>query len=247
MADEPEAPRTGFQDGEAVEYRALSATAVLGLILGLLSPLWVADSLMWVVPVPLLGIVISTLALRRIAHNWPDLIGRNAARIGLCLSLIFCVAAPVNWFAYDRMIRHEARQFSRLWLDYLRAGRPELAHQLTLAPERRHPFDDNLLGWYHDLPKMREALENFANERPQLALLRLGDKAQVRYYDTVYHSHSGQTDDLKLLYAITFEQEGLRQSFFMSLRLKRQRSADGRSRWYLASSEGDVVPVELLK
>ena len=242
MASNPDLPRTGPQDADVAEYHALSAMAVAGVVAGLLSPFWIIGPLLWLLPVPLLGILFSTLALWRISRDWPDLAGRKAALIGLFLSVFSCIAAPVNWITYRQMIRHEARQFARLWFEHLARGEPHKAHQLTLEPDRRRPFDDDLLAWYRDVPRMRDDLEHFANQRLQRTLLALGRAAHVRYYQTVGQRHRATADDLALFYAVTFTQDGKRQSFFVLLEVKRVKTSTGRANWYVRAHQGDVLP-----
>lgn len=66
----------------------------------LLSPLWLIAPLFWLLPVPLLGILFSALALRRIKLHAPVMAWRKAALLGLMVFLLFSTAAPAHRLCY---------------------------------------------------------------------------------------------------------------------------------------------------
>ena len=126
-------PMFDAADEEVARYRALSSLAVAGLLAGLLSPLAMFAPVLWLVP--LAAVVLSGLALRRIAARWPELVGRPAALAGLMLGVAFLVAAPVDDLVYRYFLRQQARQFAEIWIDAVRHGEVYKAHQLMLASE----------------------------------------------------------------------------------------------------------------
>ena len=63
------------QDTELANYRMLPGQVVIGLLLGLLSPVAFIDPMLWVVP--LLGVFFSVWALRRIKENPAAVAGRK--------------------------------------------------------------------------------------------------------------------------------------------------------------------------
>jgi hypothetical protein len=84
-------------DSDYEQYRALSTAAVASLIVGLLSPLAILD---WtLVVVPIVGALISLLALVKVRRNRAELSGEMLARVGLSLSLVFGVIGP-GWLGY---------------------------------------------------------------------------------------------------------------------------------------------------
>jgi hypothetical protein len=78
-----------------LQYRALDTSAILGLVLGVLSVFTVlaaANSLegsLLVAPIPLLGMVMSLRSLAKIRHEPEHYTGRAIAFLGLILSLTF--------------------------------------------------------------------------------------------------------------------------------------------------------------
>ena len=177
----PEVHISDHRDAEFAAYRALAPQAVAGLIFGLLAPLALIDPLLCLMPA--LGLLFSCWALRRIKNDSSALTGRGMAMVGLTISLLIAVAAPTEWLVYRWRVRDEARQFSALWFRYLVQDEPQKAHQLTMPPQRRLPFDQRLWDFYRN-PRSREALQGYVSSPTVRALLTLGPRSRVRFYDT---------------------------------------------------------------
>ena len=255
------------QDTEVVRYRAVSGLAVGGLVIALFSPIALAHPVLWTVPV--IGIVTCVLALMRIGRETPPLIGRKAALAGLFVSVLLAVAAPATSFTYWQLVDREARQFAFQWFGFLRQGDPYKAHQLTAYPEERLPLEEGLREHYAKKPEApgepqdfleppvgggltelasleRDAhrdLESYVG-RPEIrSLLNLGQKAQVHYYDTERSYHDRTTDVVQQVYAVTCEEAGKKESYFLQLILKRYPiPGAGRAAWQVFDFKGAVRP-----
>jgi hypothetical protein len=231
---------TDSEDAELAAYRALSAQAVLGLIFGLLSPLALVDPMLWWIP--MVGVLLSGLAIRRIKKD-DSLTGRKMAAAGLVLSVVFATAAPTDWLLYRRMVRNEARQISSLWFQFLAQDEPQKAHQLTLAPAVRQLLDHRLWAFYRNDPKLRQALEGYVKAPTIRALLALGPKAQVRFFDTAGQIRDENDDDVVTeLYAVTYEEEGEKKSFFVAVQAVRHKLATGEAGWRITQTDGGIRP-----
>jgi hypothetical protein len=235
----PDVHITDPKDAELAAYRALSAQAVVGLIFGLLAPLALVDPLLWWIP--LVGVVLSGLAVRRIKRD-DSLTGGRMAATGLALSLMFAAAAPTDYLLYRRIVRNEARQVSDLWFQFLRQDEPQKAHQLTLAPAVRQLLDHRLWAFYRNDPKLRQSLEGYVKIPTIRTLLALGPKAQVRFFDTVGQTRQDDDDVVDQLYAVTYEEEGERKSFFVAMQAVRHKLATGDAGWRIIRSEGGARP-----
>lgn len=236
----PEVHITDRRDEEFAAYRAMTGQAVAGLIFGLLAPLALLDPLLWLMPA--LGLLFSYWALRRIKKNPQALTGRGMALTGMTLALLFAVAAPTEWLVYRAWARGEARQIAELWFQYILQNEPHKAHQLTFPPQHRQPFDGRLWDFYRNNPRMREGLQSYTAHPTARALLTLGPKARVRFYDTTAQTRSDQEDFVEQLYAVTYEEDGERKSFFVAVKLLRPKPAEGRTGWRIVSAEGGVLP-----
>jgi hypothetical protein len=232
------------QEADPLEYRAVSGLALTGLLLGLLAPIVLVTQAAWVLAIA--GVVVNAMALRRIAANAPALMGRKAALVGLALSVAFGVAVPVDWLLYRRLVRDEARQFAAIWFDFLRANQPHKAQELTVLPISRDPLDEKLWGFFQKGTDQRRMLESFIYKPEIRALLALGDKATVRFYDTESQWAENDGDRVYQTYAVTFsDSEGLK-TFFVGLLLERSMdSRSGHSYWRVSRTEGGVRPKAL--
>ncbi len=236
----PDVHITDSQDAEFAAYRPLAVQAVLSLLLGLLAPLAMLSSMFWLVPA--IGLFFGNWALRRIKRDPAALTGRKLAWAGLSLSLVFIVAAPTDWLVYRRIVRNEARQFSTLWFRYLTHDEPQKAHQLTLPPQSRQPLGENLWGFYGSNSRARGSLEGYVKTPLVRTLLALGPRAMVRFYETVDQSHDDNDDVVELLYAVTYEEEGERKSFFVAVGALRTKLPDGSADWRILQTAGGAKP-----
>jgi hypothetical protein len=232
---------TDAQDvAELAARRTLAVQAVLGLIFGLLAPLALLDPSFWAAP--LLGIVFSRWALRRIKRRAPAVVGRGMARTGLVLSLILAGAAPANWATYRHLVAGEAREFGDCWFRYLLQDAPQKAFQLTVAPQNRAALNERLWAVYLNDADLRQRLENYVGEPLVRTLLALGPRAQARFYQTRDQTRVDGIDVVWQLHAVTYEEKGERTSFFVSLRMGRTRVAGGGAGWQLLEIKGGVRP-----
>ena len=73
-------------------------------------------------------------------------------------------------------------------------------------------------------------------------LLALGPKAQVRFYQTADADREDDNDLVNQFYAVTYEEEGERKSFFVLVRMMRQKLGSGQAGWRILAAEGGVRP-----
>jgi hypothetical protein len=232
----PDVHITDAEDGELAAYRALSGRAVLGLVCGLLAPLAMVDSLLWILPA--LGVLLSGSAIRRIKKSDAALTGRRMATAGLILSLVFAAAAPTNWLVYRRMVRNEARQFSALWFQFLTHRQPQKAFQLTVAPPVRQLLDHRLWAFYRTDTRQRQQLENYVKTPLIHTLLTLGPRAEARFYQTTGQTRENNNDEVEQVFAVIYEEEGEKKSFFVAVRAMRQKMATGEAAWRIINAAG---------
>lgn len=236
----PDVHITDPQDAELATYRAVVPQAVLGLIGGLLAPLALVDTMLW--GVPIVGTFFSWWALRRIRSNPTAMSGRKIAVVGLALSLIFLVAAPTDMLVHRRLMAGEAKQFASLWFRYLAEDEPQKAHQLTTAPQTRRPLDDGLWAFYRNIPRNRQDLEGYVKSPLVRTLLALGPKARVRFYQEAGQSRDSENDLVEQVYAVTYEEDNERKSFFVQLRMARKKLPAGGAEWRMLQAEGGIRP-----
>jgi hypothetical protein len=233
-------------DTELTEYRAVSTLAVVGLIVGLLSPLAFGHPFLWLVPSA--GILLCALALWRIAREEAALIGRKAALVGLVVSVLCLAAAASERWANRLLIDAEARRFAVQWFEALRQDEPLKAYQMSQAPSTRPPLSQTTWGDYPRGTERRLEVEAFI-ERPEIrTLLILGDKAHFRYYDTQGYWKAEGRHGVDQVWAVTFQENGRRKTFFVRVGLERSRlESTGRAHWTLLDCDGGVRPRAMKK
>jgi hypothetical protein len=216
-----------FQDQDIAEYRSVCKSAVLALILGIVSPAAFVDPVVWGIPIA--GVLAGAFAFFLIRRNPTVLIGRKAAIVGLWLSVCFTVAAPIERFYYRHCILEEAKQYASLWFELLAENRPEYAFQLTVTPKNRQPLDDRLQDFYRTDAKQQKMLAQMVARPPQgekpsavRTLLDLGKSAKVIYVDVPSHISEEGLDAVELRYAVTCPDENDRtKTWLVSVSLLR--------------------------
>jgi hypothetical protein len=229
------------QDDELIHYQSVSGLAVAALFLGLLamfvSAVWPLAS----ASVAFVGVVAGAAALLRIRRRAPALLGRKPALIGLVLSVAFSFAGPAEVLADRWMIRNEGRRVAAEFLRAIQQDQPAVAFQLKLPAGRRVPLSVDLGSSFYAGSDARAGLEAFVAEPEIQALLTLGGKARIRYYDTELQGHDDEGDVVRLIYAVTYEEAGRKTSFFVGISLRRRVLADAHMvDWMVESFQGGL-------
>lgn len=229
---------------DAETYQAIHPSAVIGLLLGLASPLALLHPLLWVVP--LLAAVVSIYALRQIAYYAPVYTGRMPALLGLGLSIALGVAAFTQHQLIVWTLDYESRRFGSAWLELLRQDDILVAHQLTMIASTRYPLDENLLAIYRDDGRQRAGLQMFVDEPAVRTLLALGTDATIRFYQTEDVQRAGRSAVVVQSYAVSYLDGSDLKTFFVRLLLRRNYDPDTASfHWQVQTIDGGIRPVAL--
>ena len=239
MSDSELEPRLPIdpQDEELTHYQSVSGLACMALLLGLFSWTAIFTPALW--PVAFVGVVVGIAALVRIHRRAPELLGCKPALIGLLLSLVFSFAGPSEVLASRWLVRSEGRRIAAEFLREIQQNRPAAAFQLTIPAGRRAPATVDLGASYYAGSDARAGLERFVAQPPIQALLALGGRARIRYYDTEFQGHDEDGDVLRLLYAVTYEEAGRKTSFFVGLSMRRKVLAAAHvADWWIEGVKG---------
>lgn len=224
------------QDLELAHYRVLTGQVVVGFIFGLLSPAALLDPMLWFLPP--LGLFFCVWALRRIKTNPSAMAGRKRALFGLTLSLISLVAAPTEWYAYRYILQQQARQVADTWFKALVDNRPTMANSLMPTPRKGAPAPSSpKAGQPH-----KYAQDAIAGVPAATALLAMGSRARVRFYQTEEHNCRGYLDVISFIYAVTYEEKDEKKSFFVSVSVERDASPPGPPQWHIARTVSGYRP-----
>ncbi len=237
-------PRLGeISESEVSEYRALSGLAVAGFGFGLLAPLAFIGPLHLVFPI--VGLALSLVALVRITRNSPALAGRGLALTGLIVSTLCISIAPSQLLVSRYLLRAEAQKHASLWFRCVAQDEPHKAHQLTRVPRHRAALNDQLWDLYADNPGLADELDTFLENFAVRALLALGDGAQVRFYETQSQFQQGAEHRAYFVYAVSYQEEGEKKTFFVGLKMSRAPAADDvPAGWYVEAVVEHAKPTE---
>jgi hypothetical protein len=130
-------PSVGFAPDDEAPYRTISILSIVGLILGIAAPLAFFAPLLYAIPIA--GIIVTLLAIRKISLSDGALIGRKAAVIGLALSVVGLTAAATRTMMFQELLSRQARAAALQWIELLQSGNAETAYKLTSAGRQRAP------------------------------------------------------------------------------------------------------------
>jgi hypothetical protein len=216
------APLESLDPADDVEYQAVEPWAIIGLLLGLISPIALVAPVLWFVPI--LGLVAAAVALRNLRRDRRP--GRALALVGLVLSTIFIAAPVTRIFSAEWLLSRQARPVADQFMEYLRERSPEKALMLVFAPDQRRPIDDTLWLYVRSDDEVKGELRKFVDAPPIRMLLALGDEARVRFYRTGSVATSGKIAQVNYVYSVTFDDEdGKTKTYFVALRLERKPTA----------------------
>lgn len=224
------------------EYRSVDRWAVVGLLLGLLSPAAMLSPIL--VLLSPLGIVTSGVALVRLKRD-ASRIGRTAALIGLALAVLFGVAPVAQWATTTTILWRQAKPVADLWFELLRKNEPEKAVLLRFAPEERHRMDEDLWLYLRSDKEAKQDLQRFVKNPLVRTLLELGPRADVRLYKTVKVASLGEHALAEYYYTVTFDDaDGKKKTFFVSVVMQRKPVArPGLNPWRVH----DAQPVDSIR
>lgn len=210
-------------------YRGISVAAVLTLALGIASSLALVHPFLWVVP--LITIVTAVAALRAISIEGSNLTGRGLALAGMSLALLFGLWAPTRVISRQWQLYHQGQVFAEEWLDLVRAGKLQEAHQLALPRAERQPPGTKLETVYEQSEDLKKRFKNFFAEKPVKTMAARGDQATYAYAGGMGVSpREFLTEHIALGYTMRYEDNG--QPRTQPLRIVLDRDESDTSRFY---------------
>jgi len=182
------------------EYPPVSRLAVLSLVLAILACGAVFSPLM--VCFAVAAALVAIAALRSIARAQRPQLGRKAAVAALLLGVLFGVWGTTWRLVREQMVSAQAQQQADTWLQLVRTGRLQEAHQLHLAHESRQAPGADLGEHYKNDREARDDFESFFRGEPLRQIVAAGERGSLRFLqreNVLNDSYSGQTTDLVTL------------------------------------------------
>jgi hypothetical protein len=176
---------------DVAEYRSMSTSAVIGFIFGGLSVLMViagASSLeacFLMLPIPLLGIIVSLRALSMIRRMPQELTGRRLAVMGIVLSLVFLIGGVAyGGYVY---ITELPEGYTRLSFSGMEPDRMQIERGIPVPPEVAQLDDQKVFIKGYIRPESVTTKSNIK----KFLLVRdnnqccFGPLSQVKYHDQI--------------------------------------------------------------
>jgi hypothetical protein len=224
---------------QASGYRTLSVPAILGLILGLASPLCFGAPLLFIIPIA--GVAISLFALVRIDASEGALAGRPAAVIGLVLSTGMIIAPTARAFVLEHLRTRQATEFATNWLNLVVSGQTERAFKLTSDSLRGAAPVDPM----QKAEKPPDPYDTFRAQPLVNALSEAGPDAQIRLVEiSGYDPQSFERVFVRERYEVTpAAAKSGAEPVTVVLTLQHTRlPREGRSRWIVFSLDDGSKP-----
>jgi hypothetical protein len=223
--------------GDVVEHRPVSKLAVVAVVLAIISPLAIATRVMWLVP--LLGLIVSLLALWSVRRSERRPYGRKAAVISLLVTLFVLGCAPTRYLIQRRLVMQQSRQHAETWFQIALHGNLPRAHQLTKEFGERLPRGTDLeMAYAADsadrsvtdpraavlMPSLRQTMDSMFKQPPISEILAAGPKAKPRYVRTTQFGDESATGltTVKMRYDIEYEEDGVSHVIPIEMVLERQ-------------------------
>jgi hypothetical protein len=181
------------------EYRSVSGLAVAAAILGVVSAVILVNPLL--TPVPVAALVASLVALRSIGVSGGQLVGRIPALVGLCLATFFLGWGFTAHLARQSLLEERAKQAADGWLELLRDGKVEQAHQFRLSPAARLSSPEALAEHYKNNKEAAEDLQTFRSGSGVRDLTTFGADAELKFEGLASTLRDGFSDIIVLKYS----------------------------------------------
>ena len=166
------------EEADLQGYGAVSPLAVGALLVGLASFLAMSSLLLLVIPV--LGVLLALFALRQIATSDGALIGKVPATIGLAAALLFASIAIASVVSRNRLLESQAKEFGDAWVQLVRDGDLERAHQLHLSADQRQLPGTSLARFYNLSKTGRDDREAFFRDKLARQLVDLDPQVKLQ-------------------------------------------------------------------
>jgi hypothetical protein len=189
-------------------YRSLSVLAMVSLGLGLLSAVAIASPILGIVP--LVAIVVSGVALRRISLDSERLSGRWMALVPLVLAPLFLGWGLTRDFSRRERFFAHARQFADDFLEILNRKEGYVAHQLKVPRKYRMDPHINLDAAYQRDENASREFATFIDDSPIKEILGAAPNVQFEFEGFLRHAPSGFVDTVFLQYSYQTPTEGKR-------------------------------------
>jgi hypothetical protein len=185
---------------EIVEYGRISGWAIAAVLLGGLSATAIMGPILWLIPV--MAIVISLIAMRRIQSSERQLSGWHLALLGLMLSVFFGMAGPARTLSRQYLLEARASHFAVKFMELLQKNQPLEAYQFALPVGVRAVIAPGQTELQDKSAGAQKSYAEFLKLAAVKMLLEAGAEAKIEPVSATYLAGDESRDDLTVKFRI---------------------------------------------
>jgi hypothetical protein len=219
-------------DPDLIGYRPVSGWCLAAVLIGLASIVALVHPLLWCVP--LAGVVVALVALRRIERSEVKLVGRKAALIGLAFSVIYGVAAPVRLKAREHWLAVRAERLADEFLEDFRTRNVASAFALTLRSVEKIPAHRPTAPDDKAEAEPKDAREIFLSEQPVATLALLGAEARAKRLRTEVLPADGPRQPVGVVFEVRGGAASDSHPLELLIYVEQIFDGEGQERWWIS-------------
>ena len=202
---------------EAIEhYSIVSIIAILSLIVGIFSLLYIINHSLLALPIAALAI--AAWALYKIKRSKGTITGAGLARITVMLALAAITTVQIQNYIYKRQLILQGREFFSIVFDAAKRGDTLKLYQLLEYEPERKEVRNEVSFWNEKFSNPMESIgiTSLIFNDTLKTLLALGDNAKITYDQTVETSKDKKgVDHVAMMYAVTYDDLDGKKTFFL--------------------------------
>jgi hypothetical protein len=229
---------------DLVQYRPFSWAAIGAAVCMVLSlPVLITPLMLWA---PLAAVLLAIGALRKIAREQPAMLGRKLALLALTVSLFLAASGVTRAIVRTNWIYDQARLHSQHWIELVRSGELQVAHQLHLSQDDRVGPGMTVPRFYRENPAAERVFQEFFKSSPLAEIVALGDRGRLEFVGNASQRREvamkGRAEAITQNYRIVYEEDGQPRSLPFQIEIVRvYLSNTGEVRWYVRSVRSPPV------
>lgn len=209
----------GGPEADLARYETYSPSAVIALVLGIVSTAVLFHPLMFVAVVLAVGAAL--YALYEIEHDGSATRGRWMAIAALSIAIGCGAFVIARQTSRGSVLKSEAIEVATAWIALIQKGEVEQAHQFSLPHRQRQPIGTDLKKMYAGSHENKRMLEQFYSYGP-IGKVRAIPQGELVYQQTVAIDRGEEGEAVDQIYELRYDRGG--QPATLPLRIVLERS-----------------------
>jgi hypothetical protein len=204
------------------EPRTWSRLAIATFILSLASPLAIVHSVFW--PMVFLLLIFAIASVWLVCSQAPLVRGGLFSILAMCFCLFFLSMAIARYASNQKHLSSEARAFADRWLQLVKEGKLNEAHQFSLLPDLREPPEIPLEDAYEFNALARNNRDSFFLQMPIKFLANDPENCTFRFVQFVGRDTDENFESIRMRYALRYLDLGTPREMNFTIFVSRYRN-----------------------